>query len=103
MEIRIQGPHQAALRRRSLKVFDGAMNVLRMRAPSDSGGTVGVEEEETGGSGATAITASFKMQGILVRAGLGHKLADGEIFGSMSRGSWPAALYLAKTSPLAAS
>jgi len=35
---------------------------------------VEVGEEETGGSGATAIMASFKTEGILVRAGVGHKL-----------------------------
>ena len=30
----IHGPHQLALRRRSVNVFDGAMKVLTMRAPS---------------------------------------------------------------------
>jgi hypothetical protein len=52
MEIKIQGPHQLALRRRSVNVFDGAINVLTMRAPSDSG--AGAGDGETGRTGAAA-------------------------------------------------
>jgi hypothetical protein len=52
-----KGAHHAALRRKSVKVFEGAMNVLMMRAPSDMGGATAVELGlgEMGGSGATAI------------------------------------------------
>src|ERR1700674_1004540 len=54
------GAHQAALRRRSVKVFDGAMNVLRMRAPSESG--AGWEAGELGKTGAAAIDVSFEVR-----------------------------------------
>ena len=69
--MRIQGPHQAALRRRSVNVFDGAMKVLRMRAASDIGGVVtGVGLVETGGTGEAAILASCKeVAGILAVVG----------------------------------
>src|SRR5690348_10009558 len=49
MEIRIHGPHHAALRRRSVKVFDGAMTVLTIRAPSDTFSGV------VGGAGVTGL------------------------------------------------
>jgi hypothetical protein len=56
MEISSHGPHQLALRRRSVKVFEGAMKVLTMRAPSESraasGAGAGVD---AGGSGAAAM------------------------------------------------
>src|SRR5579864_9150329 len=54
------GAHQLALRRRSVNVFDGAIKVSTMRAPSESGAGAGTREEETGGSGATAIITSTK-------------------------------------------
>jgi hypothetical protein len=37
MEINSHGPQQLALLRRSVKVFEGATNVLTMRAASESG------------------------------------------------------------------
>src|ERR1700733_2677797 len=50
------GANHAALRRRSVKVFEGAMKVLRMRAPSESGADSGAEMEgDTGESGAAAM------------------------------------------------
>src|SRR5260370_7535280 len=57
------GAHQAALRRRSVKVFDGAMNVLMMRAISESaaGWEVGVEAGDLGKTGAAAIGVSFQV------------------------------------------
>src|SRR5579872_3478138 len=57
MEIKIHGPHQAALRRRSVKVFDGAMKVLTMRDASDIGGATGdgTGADATGGIGALAM------------------------------------------------
>src|SRR5260370_9047983 len=54
------GAHQAALRRRSEKAFDGAMNVLMMRAPSESG--AGVEAGDLGKTGAAAIDVSFEVR-----------------------------------------
>jgi len=53
MEINSQGPHQLALRLRSVKVFEGAMNVSIMRAPSESGATSDAGEA---GSGAAAFS-----------------------------------------------
>src|ERR1700690_4105543 len=56
MEIRSHGAHQLALRRRSVKVFVGAMNVSMMRAPWESGAGSGAgTDADTGGSGAAAI------------------------------------------------
>jgi hypothetical protein len=56
MEINSHGPHQLAFRRKSVKVFEGAMNVLTLRAPSESGAASGVFADEVrGGSGAAAI------------------------------------------------
>src|ERR1700730_18680758 len=56
MEITSHGPHQFALRRRSVKVFEGAMKVLTMRAPSESGADSGVAAGgDIGGSGAAAM------------------------------------------------
>src|SRR5579862_3406505 len=63
--IRIHGPHHAALRRRSVNVFDGAMNVLIIRAPSDIGGTAGGGVEipvGVGETGAAAMKASLKVR-----------------------------------------
>src|ERR1700694_4029390 len=54
------GAHQAALRRRSVKVFDGAMNVLMMRAPSES--AAGWETGDLGKTGAVAIDVSFEVR-----------------------------------------
>jgi hypothetical protein len=59
-EIKSQGAHHIALRRRSVKVFDGAMNVLIMRAPSESGAASAAGEGATGGSGAAAMNASWQ-------------------------------------------
>src|ERR1700724_3343907 len=58
------GAHQAALRRRSVKVFDGAMNVLMMRAPSEGGAgcAAGVETGDSGKTGAAAIDVSFEVR-----------------------------------------
>ena len=56
MEISSHGPHQLAFRRRSVKVFEGAMKVLIMRAPSESGADPGAGKgADTGGTGAAAI------------------------------------------------
>src|SRR5271169_5470814 len=55
MEIRIHGAHQLALRRKSVKVFEGAMNVLTMRAPSESGAGSGVGAGVAGRTGAAAM------------------------------------------------
>src|ERR1700730_17678467 len=52
------GAHQAPLRRRSVKVLDGAMNVLMMRAPSESG--AGWEKGDVGKTGAVAMDVSFE-------------------------------------------
>jgi hypothetical protein len=60
MTINRNGAHQAALRRKSVKVFDGAMKVSMMRAVWESG--VDPEDEagaETGGSGAVAMNTSY--------------------------------------------
>jgi hypothetical protein len=57
MEITIHGAHQLALRFRSVKVFEGAMNVLTMRAVWDSGAGVAAGTVE-GGVGAAAIFLS---------------------------------------------
>src|SRR6267143_5531694 len=54
------GAHQAALRRRSVKVFDGAMNVLMMRAPSESG--AGWETGDLGKTGEAVIDVSFEVR-----------------------------------------
>jgi hypothetical protein len=50
------GAHQLAVRRRSVKVFEGAMNVLTMRAPSESraGSVIGTGGAK-GGSGEAAM------------------------------------------------
>src|SRR5467141_1114286 len=69
--IRRNGAHQAALRRRSVKVFEGAMKVLRMRAPSESGAgcEVGLGTA-TGVTGAAAMMPSCEeSEGILVVGG----------------------------------
>src|SRR5260370_8394230 len=58
--IRRNGAQQAALRRRSEKAFDGAMNVLMMRAPSESG--AGWEAGDLGKTGAAAIDVSFEVR-----------------------------------------
>jgi hypothetical protein len=60
IEIRSHGAHHFALRRRSVNVFEGAMKVLMIRAPSDIGGSTGagIEVGATGGSGVAAINAS---------------------------------------------
>src|SRR5260370_15111985 len=58
--ISTNGAHQAALRRRSVKVFDEAMNVLMMRAPSESG--AGWEAGYLGKTGAAAIDVSFEVR-----------------------------------------
>jgi hypothetical protein len=60
MEISSHGPHHDALRLRSVNVFEGAMKVMTMRAPSESeagsraGVGVGVGVGK-GGSGAAAM------------------------------------------------
>jgi hypothetical protein len=55
-EINSHGPHQLALRRRSVNVFAGAMKVLIMRTPSESGAVSGEgTSADIGGSGAAAI------------------------------------------------
>jgi hypothetical protein len=57
IDISSQGAHQLALRRKSVKVFEGAIKVFTMRAPSEreaaSGGGTGAD---TGDSGAAAMT-----------------------------------------------
>src|SRR5580765_7197173 len=45
---------------RSLNVLDGAINVLMMRAPSDSGAASGTGDDATGGRGAAAIYTSWQ-------------------------------------------
>src|SRR5579863_9537205 len=60
------GPHQLALRRRSVKVLEGAIKVFTMRAPSESFGasTTGVGVgDEVGRTGAVAISASWDVPG----------------------------------------
>jgi hypothetical protein len=54
------GTHHAALRLRSVKVLEGAMNVLMMRAPSDRGATCGAGADVTGGVGTAAMSASWQ-------------------------------------------
>jgi hypothetical protein len=54
------GAHHAALRLRSVKVFDGAMKVLTMRAPSDRGAASGTAADVTGGVGTAAMSASWQ-------------------------------------------
>src|ERR1022692_2666971 len=66
------GAHQLALRRKSVKVFEGAMKVLTMRAPSDRGAASGAGTGACmgagmgagmGGSGAAAIfLASWRLR-----------------------------------------
>jgi hypothetical protein len=66
MEITIHGAHQLALRRKSVNVFDGAMNVSIIRAPWESGAVSGVGTGDSGRTGAAAISASWKsFEGIL--------------------------------------
>src|ERR1035441_4664045 len=65
--------HAPALRR-SVKVFDGAMKVLTMRAPAESGADSGVGTGDAGRTGAAAMNASLRrFDGILVRGGPLHK------------------------------
>jgi len=59
-EIRSHGAHHAALRLKSVKVFEGAIYVLMMRAPSDIGGTGGTGAGITGGVGTAAMHASLQ-------------------------------------------
>src|SRR5579864_916233 len=69
IEIKSQGAHHMALRRKSVNVFEGAMNVLMMREPSDSGAASGAGDDATGGRGAAAMSASWqRFEGILAGA-----------------------------------
>jgi hypothetical protein len=62
MEISSHGAHQFALRRRSVKVFEGAMYVLTMRAPSESGAGSGAGVVEgMGGSGSAAVSCLLQV------------------------------------------
>src|SRR5580704_3887291 len=55
-EMSSHGPHQLALRRRSVNVLDGATKVLMMRAASESAGVSGTGTgADAGGSGAAAM------------------------------------------------
>ena len=66
------GAHQAALRRKSVKVLVGAMKVFIMRAPWDSGGVdgAGLGVGEPGVTGAETMNASCgRVEGILVGSG----------------------------------
>src|SRR5713226_59962 len=54
MTINKNGAHQLALRRRSVNVFEGAMKVLTMRAPWESGAVSDVDADK-GESGAAAM------------------------------------------------
>src|SRR6267378_785442 len=69
------GAHQAALRRRSVKVFDGAMKALMMRAPSESeaGWEAGMGSGDLGKTGAAAIMPPSNVDGILVGRQHGDK------------------------------
>ena len=74
MEISSHGPHQLALRRRSVKVFEGAMKVSTMRAPSESEAESVGDAGGTGRTGAAAIGSSWEdSTGILIWVGLLHK------------------------------
>src|SRR5882672_1496390 len=71
--MRSHGPHQLALRRRSVKVFEGAMKVLMMRAPSESG-AVSVAGTDAGESGAAAMFSLLRdAEGILAGRRRRHK------------------------------
>src|SRR5579871_5117936 len=59
-EIKIQGAHQLALRRMSVKVFDGAMKVSIIRAPCDSGADADSGVGETAETGSIAMCSSLK-------------------------------------------
>ena len=63
MEINSHGAHQLALRRRSVKVFEGAIKVSTMRAPWESGAGSGGGAGDTGRTGAAAISASWNIRG----------------------------------------
>src|SRR5579863_7984684 len=77
-EMRIQGPHQLALRFRSVKVFEGAMKVSTRRAPSESGAASGVGAgTAAGGTGAAAMNASCEIRWM--------KFAERD---SMNEGRW---------------
>src|ERR1700746_1712817 len=68
-EIKSHGPHHMALRRKSVNVFEGAMKVLIMREPSESGAASGAGDDATGGRGAAAMNASWqRFEGILAGA-----------------------------------
>jgi hypothetical protein len=57
MEINSHGPHQLAFVRKSVKVFEGAMKVLMMRAPSESEDGPGAgTDTDKGGSGSAAMS-----------------------------------------------
>jgi hypothetical protein len=62
MEIRIHGATQLHhfASRREVNVFDGAINVLTMRAPSESGAGSGVGAGDAGRTGAAAMNASYR-------------------------------------------
>jgi hypothetical protein len=59
MEIKSHGPHQLALRRKSVKVFEGATKVFAIRAPSESGADRGVGAGEAGRTGAVVMRTSY--------------------------------------------
>src|SRR5579862_3763412 len=66
IEMSSHGPHQLALRPRSVNVLDGAMKVSTMRAPSESLGVSGTGAgvcDEVGRTGAVAISASWDVRG----------------------------------------
>src|SRR5579864_3066633 len=66
IEIKSHGAHHMALRRKSVNVFEGAINVLTMREPSDSGAASGAGDDATGGRGAAVMSASWqRFEGIL--------------------------------------
>src|ERR1700676_1460254 len=61
IEISSHGPHQLALRRRSVKVFEGAIKVLTMRAPSKSGAE-SIGDAGTGRTGAAVMMPPAKIR-----------------------------------------
>src|SRR5579864_4013870 len=61
-----KGAHQAALRRRSVNVLDGAINVLMILAPCERGSACGVGVGDVGVAGAETMIASCeRFRGIL--------------------------------------
>src|SRR5580700_12289287 len=91
-EMSSHGPHQLALRRRSVNVLDGATKVLTMRATSESAGVSGTgTATDAGGSGAAAMVLPpvRRCEGILDGCRGAGKRGRGQLpYGSFGAPGW---------------